>query len=139
MHMQGEPRTMQQAPHYDDVVSEVRAFLEERVAAVEARGIQRERIVIDPGFGFGKTVEHNFELLRNLQRFTELGPPVLVGCRASRRWVRSPGRPAGERLLPASPRPCSASCTGLRSCGFMMSRQPRDALAVLALERAKPA
>src|SRR5256885_4573593 len=79
MHMQGEPRTMQREPHYDDVVAEVRAFLAERVAAAEARGIARERIVIDPGFGFGKTVAHNFELLRNLHRLAEMGLPVMAG------------------------------------------------------------
>ncbi len=72
MHMQGEPRTMQSAPHYGDVVAEVKAFLADRVAAAEARGIARERIAIDPGFGFGKTVAHNFELLRNLGRIAGL-------------------------------------------------------------------
>ena len=68
MHMQGEPRTMQQCPQYGDVVSEVKAFLEERVQSCRAAGIAEERIVIDPGFGFGKTVAHNLELLRRLAR-----------------------------------------------------------------------
>jgi len=79
MHMQGEPRTMQREPRYGDVVAEVKAFLAERVAEAQARGIARERIVIDPGFGFGKTVEHNFELLRNLGRLAEIGLPVMAG------------------------------------------------------------
>ena len=79
MHMQGEPRTMQREPRYGDVVTEVRAFLAGRVAAAEAGGIARERIVIDPGFGFGKTVGHNFELLRNLHRVAEMGLPVMAG------------------------------------------------------------
>jgi len=79
MHMRGEPRTMQQAPRYDDVVAEVLAFLEARVAACEAAGIPRERLILDPGFGFGKTLEHNLALFRALPRFVATGLPVLVG------------------------------------------------------------
>ena len=79
MHMRGEPRTMQRAPAYRDVVAKVRAFLLERVAACEAAGIPRERILIDPGFGFGKTLEHNLALMRRLDAFVETGLPVLVG------------------------------------------------------------
>jgi dihydropteroate synthase len=79
MHMQGDPRTMQVEPHYDDVVSEVASFLEERLAAAVAAGISEERICVDPGIGFGKTVEHNLELIRRLDALTSLGRPVLVG------------------------------------------------------------
>ena len=79
MHMQGEPRTMQQAPHYDDVVSDVRRFLAERIFACEMSGIDKQRIVVDPGFGFGKTLEHNLALLRSLDEFAALGVPLLVG------------------------------------------------------------
>jgi len=79
MHMRGEPRTMQQAPRYDDVVAEVLTFLEARAAACEAAGIPRERIILDPGFGFGKTLEHNLALFRALPRFAATGMPVLVG------------------------------------------------------------
>ncbi|HET6724861.1 MAG TPA: dihydropteroate synthase [Gammaproteobacteria bacterium] len=79
MHMQGEPRTMQRNPHYDDVIAEVIAFLEDRTAACIAAGIVRERIVIDPGFGFGKTLSHNYQLLAGLSAFAPLGLPVLVG------------------------------------------------------------
>jgi dihydropteroate synthase len=79
MHMQGEPRTMQVEPRYGDVVSEVAAFLEERLAAAVDAGIAEERICLDPGIGFGKTVEHNLELLRRLDTLTALGRPVLVG------------------------------------------------------------
>jgi dihydropteroate synthase len=79
MHMQGEPRTMQLDPSYDDVVSEVAAFLEERLGAAVAAGIAEERVCLDPGIGFGKTVEHNFELIRRLGELTALGRPVLVG------------------------------------------------------------
>ena len=73
MHMLGEPRTMQEDPHYDDVVAEVKAFLEERLAFAVARGIAEERILLDPGIGFGKTVEHNLELLRRLDELVALG------------------------------------------------------------------
>lgn len=79
MHMQGEPRTMQVAPHYDDVVSDVLAFLEERVAFAVGSGIREERICVDPGIGFGKTPDQNLELLRRLGELGELGRPVLVG------------------------------------------------------------
>jgi dihydropteroate synthase len=79
MHMQGEPRTMQLDPHYDDVVSEVAAFLEERLSAAVAAGVAEDRVCLDPGIGFGKTVEHNFELIRRLDELTALGRPVLVG------------------------------------------------------------
>ncbi len=79
MHMKGEPRTMQQAPHYDDVVAEVRAFLAERVAACENVGIPRSHILIDPGFGFGKDLAHNLSLLKHLPAFLDLGAPLLVG------------------------------------------------------------
>jgi dihydropteroate synthase len=79
MHMQGEPRTMQASPTYADVVSEVAAFLEERVRFAVARGVEEERICVDPGIGFGKTVEHNFELIRRLGEIAALGLPVVVG------------------------------------------------------------
>jgi dihydropteroate synthase len=79
MHMQGEPQTMQHAPHYDDVVDEIAAFLEARVAACVAAGIARERLLIDPGFCFGKTLEHNYTLLANLAQFRRLSLPLLVG------------------------------------------------------------
>jgi dihydropteroate synthase len=79
MHMQGEPRTMQAEPHYEDVVAEVGAFLAERMAACEAAGIEREKLLLDPGFGFGKSLEHNLSLLKHLKTFHQLGAPLLVG------------------------------------------------------------
>jgi dihydropteroate synthase len=79
MHMQGEPRTMQADPRYDDVVDDVKAFLGDRLAAAVTAGILEERICLDPGIGFGKTVEHNFELVRRLPELTALGRPVVVG------------------------------------------------------------
>jgi dihydropteroate synthase len=84
MHMQGEPRTMQAAPRYDDVVAEVSAFLAARAAAAIAAGVARERIWIDPGIGFGKRAEHSLALLRNLDRIVALGFPVLVGVSRKR-------------------------------------------------------
>ena len=79
MHMQGEPRGMQAEPHYDDVVSEVIRFLAERIFAAEMAGVDKKRVVVDPGFGFGKTLDHNLALLAQLQRFDELGVPLLAG------------------------------------------------------------
>jgi dihydropteroate synthase len=79
MHMLGEPRTMQRDPRYDDVVAEVKRFLEERLAAAVEAGIAEDRICLDPGIGFGKTVEHNFELVRRLDELAALGRPILVG------------------------------------------------------------
>ncbi len=92
MHMQGEPRGMQANPEYDDVVGEVHRFLAERVFAAEMAGIPRTRIVVDPGFGFGKTREHNLQLLAQLQRFTELGVPVLAGLSRKRTIGELTGR-----------------------------------------------
>ena len=92
MHMQGEPRGMQANPEYDDVVGEVHRFLAERVFAAEMAGIPRKRIVVDPGFGFGKTREHNLHLLAQLQRFTELGVPVLAGLSRKRTIGELTGR-----------------------------------------------
>ncbi|MBW9269473.1 MAG: dihydropteroate synthase [Candidatus Thiodiazotropha sp. (ex. Lucinisca nassula)] len=79
MHMQGEPRTMQCNPHYDDVVEDVKTFLQQRLDACLASGIPQERLIVDPGFGFGKTLSHNLALLDNLQNLEQLGVPVLVG------------------------------------------------------------
>ncbi len=94
MHMQGEPRSMQEAPRYGDVVSEVSAFLEERLAVAVAAGIEEERICLDPGIGFGKTLEHNLELLRRLDALVALGRPVLVGISRKRVLGRVLGDPA---------------------------------------------
>lgn len=79
MHMKGQPRTMQANPSYDDVLQDVEAFLQERVEACEAVGISKEQLILDPGFGFGKTIEHNYHLLAHLEKFHLLGLPVLAG------------------------------------------------------------
>lgn len=101
MHMQGNPRSMQDDPQYGNVASEVQAFLAERARACEAAGVARDRIVLDPGFGFGKTKEHNLALLRALPALTELGYPILVGLSRKSMLKQLTGRSVQERL-PAS-------------------------------------
>lgn len=98
MHMQGEPRTMQAAPHYEDVVAEVKDYLAARMGAALAHGMARERIMLDPGFGFGKTVAHNLSLLRHLDAITALDVPVLVGWSRKSSLGAITGRPANDRL-----------------------------------------
>ncbi len=98
MHMRGDPRTMQDDPRYDDVVDDVRAFLEQRVAFAVARGIAEESIWVDPGIGFGKTLDHNLELLRRLDELVALGRPVLVGTSRKSFLGHITGRPAPERM-----------------------------------------
>jgi dihydropteroate synthase len=98
MHKQGSPLTMQVLPRYEDVVDEVHDFLLARASACEAAGIARERIVIDPGFGFGKTVEHNFALLRGIPRLVQAGYPVLAGFSRKASLGAITGRPVEQRL-----------------------------------------
>ena len=99
MHMLGEPRTMQDAPEYDDVVSEVKAFLEERLAFAVDAGVAEENVWLDPGIGFGKTVDHNLELLRRLDELVEIGRPLVVGTsRKSFLGKLAGGRPESGRL-----------------------------------------
>jgi dihydropteroate synthase len=95
MHMLGDPRTMQDDPHYDDVVSDVRRFLAERIFACEMSGIDKKKLVVDPGFGFGKTLEHNLGLLRALDQFAALGVPLMVGL--SRKSMIAALTGAGKR------------------------------------------
>lgn len=101
MHMQGTPRTMQQHPHYDDVVREVRDFLEARIGACVQGGIRPERILIDPGFGFGKTLAHNLTLLRGLAALKTLGAPILVGLSRKSMIGQALGLPVERRLYPS--------------------------------------
>jgi dihydropteroate synthase len=99
--MQGDPGTMQQAPSYRDVVADVGDFLQRRVAACVAGGIGRERLLLDPGFGFGKTVQHNLELLRGLPRLAALGLPLVAGFSRKSMIGKLLGRDVAQRL-PAS-------------------------------------
>src|SRR3954462_3850786 len=98
MHMLGEPKTMQVDPRYDDVVSDVKAFLEERVAFAMGEGVREERIQLDPGIGFGKTLEHNLELLRRLDELAALGRPLVVGTSRKSFLGRLTGRDVTERV-----------------------------------------
>jgi dihydropteroate synthase len=97
MHMQGEPRTMQANPVYREIVSEVMAFLAERIAACERAGIARVRMVVDPGFGFGKSLEHNLSLLKRLRQLTELDAPVMVGMSRKSMLGALTGKPVDQR------------------------------------------
>jgi dihydropteroate synthase len=98
MHMLGEPRTMQMDPRYADVTGEVQAFLNDRAEDALGAGVARDKIVIDPGFGFGKNRDHNLELLRNLRRFTDLGYPVLAGTSRKSFIGATLDLPVAERL-----------------------------------------
>lgn len=98
MHMQGEPQTMQDSPQYDDVTTAVRAFLADRVAACEAAGIARERLLIDPGFGFAKTLAHNLSLFRHMQALHDLHLPLLVGVSRKSMIGKVLGREVDQRL-----------------------------------------
>jgi dihydropteroate synthase len=97
MHMQGAPTTMQQAPYYDDVVAEVASYLHGRAQALEAGGVAHGRIVLDPGFGFGKTLAHNLALFRALPALSQMGYPILAGVSRKRMIGEITGRPLGER------------------------------------------
>ncbi len=99
MHMQGRPRTMQEAPVYDDVVEDVYRFLSERIEAAVTGGVREADLVIDPGFGFGKTLEHNLSLMKHLGRFQSLGRPILVGVSRKSMIGTVLDRPVGERLF----------------------------------------
>jgi dihydropteroate synthase len=130
MHMQGEPRTMQAHPVYGEVVRDIERFLAARVAAAEQAGIARSRIVIDPGFGFGKTVEHNLELLRRLREFTAAGLPVLAGWSRKSSLGRLTGRPAEDRLAASVAAALIAVQNGASIVRVHDVAATRDALAV---------
>jgi dihydropteroate synthase len=98
MHMKGSPATMQLAPQYDDVVAEVYDFLQQQITRCEQGGIPRERLLLDPGFGFGKTLEHNLMLLRRLDEFNRLGLPLLIGTSRKSMIGQALGREVDERL-----------------------------------------
>jgi dihydropteroate synthase len=98
MHMLGEPRTMQRDPRYGDVVADVKAFLSERMEAAMRAGVPEERIQLDPGIGFGKTLEHNLELLRRLEELTDLGRPLVIGTSRKSFLGRITGRDVTERV-----------------------------------------
>ena len=130
MHMQGEPRTMQADPVYSDVVKEVGEFLVERARVARHAGIAAERICIDPGFGFGKTAEHNLELLRGLDALCGLGYPVLVGLSRKSVLGKLTGRKVTERMAASVAAALSAVARGARIVRVHDVAATRDALAV---------
>jgi dihydropteroate synthase len=99
MHMLGEPRSMQENPQYDDVIDAVKTFLQERIRCCEAAGISSDKLLIDPGFGFGKTMEHNLSLVKNLGEFASLGKPVLIGVSRKSTIGAITGRPVDQRVI----------------------------------------
>lgn len=131
MHMQGTPQTMQANPDYSDVVDEVIEYLADRVAACEALGIARERLIVDPGFGFGKTVEHNLRLLADLSLFTKLSLPVLVGMSRKSMLDKITGRGVDERLAGSITLAALAAERGAHIIRVHDVRQSSDALAVV--------
>jgi dihydropteroate synthase len=132
MHKQGDPQTMQRNPHYDDVVTEVRGYLSRRLQAAMDAGIARARIVVDPGFGFGKTYEHNLALLRSLPALTQLGVPVLAGLSRKAMLGRITGRPPHERVHASVAAAIYAAEKGARILRVHDVTATRDALAVWA-------
>lgn len=139
MHMQGKPATMQQDPHYDDVVSEVRSFLGERIAAAERAGISRNRLVADPGFGFGKTAAHNLVLLARLAEFRALGVPIMAGLSRKSVLGAVTGRPVTERLAASVAAALLAAQAGATILRVHDVKETRDALAVWQAMRAAAA
>jgi dihydropteroate synthase len=130
MHKKGDPATMQEDPRYDDVVAEVKGYLASRVAACEASGIARERLVLDPGFGFGKTVEHNLALLKRLPELASLGVPLLAGWSRKSSLGRITGRETGERLAGSLAAALLSLLGGARILRVHDVRETRDAVLV---------
>ena len=130
VHKQGDPATMQVAPRYRNVVEEVRAFLAARIGAARGAGIAAARIAIDPGFGFGKNLEHNLALLRGLARFCDLGAAVAAGVSRKSMFGSIVGRPVGERLAASLAAALLAVQAGARIVRVHDVAETRDALAV---------
>ncbi len=140
MHMRGTPQTMQAAPHYDDVVGEVRRFLEERLHAAAAAGIEAGRVVIDPGIGFGKTAAHNLELLARLGELLTLGRPLCLGVSRKGFLGKATGRTPEERLVASLAAACHAVVRGAAQIVRVHDvRETRDAVTILAAIRERSA
>lgn len=139
MHMQGEPRSMQEAPAYEDVVAEVHRFLAERIFACEMAGIPKKRLVLDPGYGFGKTTVHNLVLLRQQSRLLDLGLPLLAGLSRKRSLGEITGRGVDERLPASVAAAVLAAEYGARILRVHDVAATVDALKVWAAVAAQPA
>ncbi len=137
MHAQGDPKTMQDAPRYDDVVEDVYAYLARRMEACVAAGISERRLIVDPGIGFGKTLDHNLSLLARLDRFADLGRPVLLGA-SRKRFIAALDRegPAGERLGGSLAAVLAGFASGASIFRVHDVPETRQALAVAAAIRA---
>lgn len=135
MHMQRDPQNMQRDPYYEDVVREVSDFLRERIAAFEAAGVPHDQLVSDPGFGFGKTVQHNLQLLRNLKQIADLGVPLLAGLSRKSTIGAITGRGPGERLVGSVAAALIAAQNGATILRVHDVAATRDALAVWAAVR----
>lgn len=132
MHSQGEPEGMQDDPRYRDVRQEVRAFLTERLRVIAAAGVDSDRIILDPGFGFGKTVQHNFQLLKALEQLRQLGYPLLVGMSRKSMLGQVTGREVGERLSASIAAATIAAMKGASIIRVHDVRETVDAVKVVA-------
>jgi dihydropteroate synthase len=139
MHMQGEPGTMQDEPRYEDVVAEVHGFFTQRLFACQMAGIDRKKLVVDPGFGFGKNLEHNLRLLRQLSKLVELGVPVLAGLSRKGMIGTITGRPPEHRLVGSAVAAVIAVQNGAGIVRVHDVAATRDALAIWAAVAAQPA
>jgi dihydropteroate synthase len=135
MHMQGEPRTMQHEPRYDDVVADVAGFLRERVDACVGRGVSRDRLLLDPGIGFGKRLEHNLALLAALPDLSELGLPLMIGVSRKSMLGQLSGRPVGDRLAAGVALAAAAVLAGVSVVRVHDVRETVDAVKAAAALR----
>lgn len=138
MHMQGEPRSMQEAPHYDDVVDEVKRFLADRIFACELAGIPKSRLIVDPGYGFGKNLEHNLDLLARQSEFLSLGAPLLAGMSRKRMLGEITGREVSDRMPASVGAHLVAAWNGATILRVHDVEPLRDALAVWNAVAARP-
>lgn len=132
MHIQGEPDHMQDRPSYRDVLQEVRSFLDERLGVIEAAGVSLDRVILDPGFGFGKTARHNFQLLNGLEQLRQLGYPLLVGMSRKSMLGHVTGRDVGERLSASIAAATIAATKGASILRVHDVRETVDAMKVVA-------
>lgn len=130
MHMQGQPRTMQHQPHYDDLLSDVNAFLVERIQACEKAGIRRDQLLLDPGYGFGKTLEHNYQLLAHLDQFHQFGLPLLVGMSRKSMICKLLNKTPAEVLAGSLACAAIAAMKGAQIIRVHDTRETQDVLAV---------
>ncbi|MDO6446424.1 dihydropteroate synthase [Colwellia sp. 1_MG-2023] len=133
MHMQGKPRTMQQNPHYDDLIDDISAFFKQRIAVCEDAGINRNRIILDPGFGFGKTLEQNYQLLSQLAAFKSLGLPLLSGTSRKSMIGNLLNREVSERLVGSITTALLAIQNGATIVRVHDVKETMDAIKILAI------